>query len=94
MHAFLTHSHSHLPIPVPAIGAWIRRRRIELGLNTGRAAAMTGIDRSDWRALEAGWVPTNNERLVRSLAGTLQVKYDVLADAIAPFEARFADTAA
>jgi hypothetical protein len=51
---------------------------------------MTGIERSDWRALEAGWVP-RNERLLRALAGTLQVKFEVLAGSIAPLETHFAD---
>ena len=94
MHAFLTQPGGHLPIPVPAFGDSIRRRRLELGLNCARAAAMTGIDRAHWNALEAGWVPSGNERLLRSLAGTLQINYDVLVSAIAPLEAHFTETAA
>lgn len=94
MHAFLTQSHDHLPIPVPAFGAMIRRRRLELGLSCSRAAAMTGIQRADWTALEAGWVPVADKSLLRSLAGTLQINYDALVNAIAPLEAHFADTAA
>jgi hypothetical protein len=94
MHAFLTQSHEHLPTPVPAFGASIRRRRLEVGLNCARAAAMTGIDRAAWNALEEGWVPSKNERLLRSLAATLQINYDVLANAIAPLEEHFAETAA
>jgi hypothetical protein len=94
MHAFLAQPSGHLPILVPAFGAWIRNRRLELGLNCTRAATMTGIERSDWNALEAGWVPCEDERLLRSLAGTLQIRYDVLANAIAPMEAHFAGTAA
>jgi hypothetical protein len=92
MHAFLAQSDDHLPIHVPAFGAWIRHRRLELGLNCARAAALTGIERTDWNALEAGWVPQNNERLLRSLAGTLEVNYNLLADSIAPLEAHFANT--
>ncbi len=94
MHAFLAQPCSHLPILVPAFGSWIKRRRIEIGLNCARAAALTGIERADWNALEMGWVPSKNERLLRSLAGTLQINYDVLANAIAPLEAHFAETAA
>jgi len=94
MHAFLTQPGGHLPIPVPAFGDSIRRRRLELGLNCARAAAMTGIDRAHWNALEAGWVPRGNERLLRSLAGTLQINYDVFVNAIAPLEAHFTETAA
>jgi hypothetical protein len=94
MHAFLAQPSDHLPIPVPAFGAWIRHRRLELGLNCTRAATMTGIDRSDWNALEAGWVPNKDERLLRSLAGTLQVDFSALVSAIAPLEGHFAETAA
>lgn len=94
MHAFLTQPGGHLPIQVPAFGDSIRRRRLELGLNCARAAAMTGIDRAQWNAFEAGWVPSGNERLLRALAGTLQLNYDVLVSAIAPLEAHFTETAA
>jgi hypothetical protein len=55
---------------------------------------MTGIDRAAWNALEAGWVPSKNERLLRSLAATLQINYDVLVNAIAPLEEHLAGTAA
>ena len=48
---------------------------------------MTGIDRADWNALEAGWVPSKNEHLLRSLAGTLQIDYNALVNAITPLEA-------
>ncbi len=94
MHAFLAQPCGHLPMPVPAFGAWIRHRRIELGLNSARAAAMTGVGRDDWNAIEAGWIPDKNERLVRSLAGTLQIDYNELVNMIAPLEAHFAETAA
>lgn len=94
MHAFLAQPGGHLPIPVPAFGAWIKQRRIELGLNCARAAAMTGIDRAAWIDLEAGWVPSKNERLLRSLAGTLQINYDAFVNAIAPLVAHYAETTA
>jgi len=94
MHAFLTDSHGHLPVPVPTFGVWIRHRRLELGLSCARAAALTGIGRDDWNALEAGWVPDKNEHLLRSLAGTLEIDYNALVNAIAPLEAHFAEAAA
>lgn len=93
MHAFLALPGSHLPIPVQAFGDWIKHRRIEIGLNCARAAAMTGIELADWKAFETGWVPSKNERLLRSMAGTLQINYDALANVIAPLEAHFAETA-
>lgn len=89
MHAFLDQSADYFPLPVQAFGDQIRLRRLQLGLNTRRAASITGIERSDWHALEAGWVP-RNERVLRALAGTLQVKLEALAGAVAPLEAHFA----
>lgn len=86
MHAFLALPGSHYPTPSPAFGSAIRHRRLKLGLNCARAAAMTGIQRADWTALEAGWIPIRNERLLRSLAGTLQINYNVLVNAIATLE--------
>lgn len=94
MNAFLTQSIVFLPIPVPAFGAYIRQRRIELGLNRARAATMAGIDRSEWSAIEDGWVPTRDERLLRSIAGTLQFRFDAMINAIAPLEAHFEDISA
>jgi len=94
MHAFLAQPGGHLPIAVPAFGTWIRHRRIELGLNCARAAAMTGIGRDDWNTLEAGWVPEKDERLLRSIAGTLQIDYNALVNVVAPLGAHFAGTAA
>jgi hypothetical protein len=94
MHAFLTTPNGNAPTHVPALGAWIQHRRLELRLSIGRSAAMTGIKRSDWLALEAGWFPTANENLLRLLASTLQVRHDALAEAIAPLETPSAHTTA
>ncbi len=93
MHAFLVQSAEHLPIPVPELGDQIRLRRITLGMNIRRAASLTGIKRSNWLAIEAGLIPTN-ERLLRALASTLEIRYDLLASVIAPLEAHFADVEA
>lgn len=94
MHTFLAQANGHLPIPVSAFGMWIKTRRTELGLSCASAAAAAGIGRDDWKALEAGWVPNKDERLLRSLAGTLQIDYNALVSAISPLEAHFAGTAA
>ena len=51
------------------------------------------MTRDDWQALEAGWVPTQNERLLRSLAGTLQVSFDSLTRVVEPLVHHFEDTA-
>jgi len=50
----------------------VRRRREELGLSVQRAAELSGIETSDWYALEAGWVPTVESGLLDSIAGTLE----------------------
>ena len=95
MHAYLSHSKlNFLPIPIPHFGAAVKRRRIELGLNRACAAASLGITKEQWELIEEqGWVPTTeNENFLRALAGTLEVKYDVLFFAISPLEAHLANT--
>ena len=49
----------------------VRRRREELGLSVKRAAELSGMETSDWYALEAGWVPTVESGLLDSIAATL-----------------------
>jgi transcriptional regulator with XRE-family HTH domain len=57
----------------------IRQRREELGLSIKRAAELTGIEISQWQALEAGWVPGDESGLLEAIAGTLEVSFpDVL----------------
>jgi transcriptional regulator with XRE-family HTH domain len=92
MHAYLTRPNRYSPILVPAFGAWVRHRRLEQGLSCGRAATMTGIDRSEWRTLEQGRVPFGNESLIRSIANTLGIRYDAFLDLIAPIENHFEHT--
>ena len=50
----------------------IRRRREELGLSVERAAQLTGIEISQWQALEAGWVPDLESGLLEAIAETLE----------------------
>ena len=77
------------PVPVPNFGSWIRRRRLELGFRLTRAAFLIGIDKSAWESLEEGWVPNADENVWRSLASTLQVRFDDLDGLIAPIAAHF-----
>jgi len=93
VHAYLSQSHCHLPISIPAFGAWIYRRRLEVGLSSGRAAEAAGLNLTEWQALEQGWVPTTDDNLLRSIAGALEVKFDDLACAIAPLVAHYAAAA-
>ncbi len=77
------------PVPVPTFGSWVRRRRFELGLRLTRAASLMGIDKSAWESLEQGWIPAADTNFWRSLASTLQVRFDDLDAVIAPMAAHF-----
>ena len=50
----------------------VRQRRQELGLSVKHAAQLSGMGASDWYALEAGWVPSVESRLLDAIAGTLE----------------------
>ena len=50
----------------------VRRRREQLGLSVQRAAELSGMETSDWYALEAGWVPSVESGLLDAIADTLQ----------------------
>jgi hypothetical protein len=89
MHAYLCQPSRHLPVANPAFAKWIHRRRLEVGLSRVRAAALAGLTHRDWIMLEQGWVPSNDERLLRSVAGTLKVTFDTLDSAIDPLRAHF-----
>ena len=54
------------------LASCIRRRREELGLSIERAAQLSGIEPSQWQALEAGWVPDLESGLLEAIAGTLE----------------------
>jgi transcriptional regulator with XRE-family HTH domain len=90
MHAYLHQSFNNFPIPVPAVGAWIRHRRLELGLSCAKAASLAGLSHRDWHMLEQGSVPNFDERLLRSIAATLEVTFDALDCAIEPLRSHFA----
>ena len=53
----------------------VRHRREQLGLSIERAAELSGIVSSEWCALEAGWIPDDESRLLRAIAGTLESGY-------------------
>jgi hypothetical protein len=57
------------------LASCIRRRREELGLPVDRAAQLTGIEISQWQALEAGWVPSEESGLLDAIAGTLEASF-------------------
>jgi transcriptional regulator with XRE-family HTH domain len=89
MHAYLRQSTGHFPVAIPAVGNWIHRRRLEVGLSRARAAALAGLSHQDWSLLEHGWVPSFDERLLCSIAATLEVTFDALDCAIEPLRVHF-----
>ena len=54
------------------LASCIRRRREKLGLSVERAAQLTGIEPTQWQALEAGWVPNLESGLLEAIAETLE----------------------
>lgn len=48
--------------------------RLDLGMTLAQAAELSGLELSQWAALEAGWVP-EDANLRRAIAATLQVDY-------------------
>ena len=90
MHAFLNLPFCSFPIPIPVVGNWIRYRRLEIGLSCTKAAALSGLSHQDWCMLEQGWMPRFDERLLRSIAATLEVTFDTLEFAIEPLRIHFA----
>ena len=64
-----------------ALARFTARRRLELDLSVATAAALSGLELSEWYALEAGWVPDDDSTL-RAIADTLEVhwsEYQLLA---------------
>lgn len=50
----------------------VRNRRRELGMTVTRAAQLSGMEVSQWWAIEAGWVPTEY-KTIRTIAATLEM---------------------
>jgi transcriptional regulator with XRE-family HTH domain len=67
-----TASHADLAF---LLAGCIRYRREELGLSMERAAELAGLELSEWCDLENGWVPSNESKLLRLIAGALDACY-------------------
>ena len=90
MHACVSRTAlNFFPVPAPNFGSWIRRRRLELGLSLTRAASLAGFENTIWEALEQGWIPGADEKVWRSLAATVEVRFGDLERFIAPVAAHF-----
>jgi len=64
-----------------AIARYTRVRRGQLGLTIDLAAELSGLERSQWLALEDSWVP-EEQAVIHAIATTLQVRwadYSILA---------------
>ncbi len=57
-----------------AVARYAARRRQELELTVACAAELSGLELSEWYALEAGWVP-EELHVIRSIAAALQVRW-------------------
>jgi hypothetical protein len=54
---------------------YVQRRREDLGLSVQEAAHISGMEVSDWCALEGGRVPAKNDPLLCSVAETLEAHF-------------------
>src|SRR5215469_3392032 len=58
-------------------GLGILENRQNIGLSIEEAAHLSGMEVSEWTAIEDGYVPQTTSQL-RSIAGTLEISYDRL----------------
>ena len=71
--------------PIPHISIWrqmfgsmVRERRRAIHRSLDEAARLSGMEPSEWAAIEAGHVPADPARL-RSIAAAIEVRFDELA---------------
>ena len=62
-------------------GFCIRETRKSAGLSIEEAARLSGMELTEWMAIEAGNVPQDINRL-RAMAEAMQVKFDVIASMV------------
>ena len=60
------------PWHASVLGRYVQQRRSDLGMTIAEAAELSGPELSYWAALEAGWVP-QDENMLCSIAETLEV---------------------
>jgi len=60
-----------------ALACYARNRREQLDLTAEQAAGLSGMELSEWYALESGWVPENRD-VIRAIAATLRVRWTEL----------------
>ena len=75
---------SHVPSSAPRrawcqiFGAMVQDRREAIGRSVEDAARLSGMESSEWAAIEAGHIPADPARL-RSMADALEVRFDHMA---------------
>lgn len=77
------HDHTTVPaapaenerfLQVTCLARYVRERRQLLGLTVAEAAEQSGLELSEWVALELAWVPRDHNN-IRAIAATLQVSW-------------------
>jgi hypothetical protein len=80
----ISYSASHAPSSVPRrawcqiFGGMVQDRREAIGRSVEEAAQLSGMESSEWAAIEAGHIPADPARL-RSMADALEVRFDHMA---------------
>ena len=75
---------SHAPSSAPRrawcqlFGAMVQDRRQAIRRSVEEAAQLSGLESSEWAAIEAGHIPADPGRL-RSMAAALEVRFDDMA---------------
>jgi len=59
-------------------GLSIRETRKGAGLSIEQAACLSGMEVSEWAAIEEGYVPQDINRL-RAMAGAMEIRFDQIA---------------
>ena len=59
-------------------GSMVQDRREAIGRSVEEAACLSGMESSEWAAVEAGHIPADPARL-RSMAAALEVRFDHMA---------------
>ena len=79
-----SNSVSHAPQPASVhasrllFGGMVQDRREAIGRSVEDAAQLSGMEASEWAAIEAGHIPADPARL-RSMAAALEVRFDHMA---------------
>lgn len=63
-------------------GLFIQGRRNEIKMSVESAAGLSGMEVSEWAAIEEGYVPQETNR-VRAIAATLEISWDSMLNMLA-----------